>query len=162
MKSLSKREVIMAIGEICSREVVFVKRDATVRTAARLMREYHVGSLVVADETDGKRRPAGIVTDRDVVVAVVAMGLDPEVIQVGDIMGAGLVSVPEDWSITECVELMKLKGFRRLVVTDSDGYLVGVASADDVLSLLAEEISSLSSMVGRERKREMEARKVMV
>lgn len=152
----------MAIGEICSREVVFVKRDATVRTAARLMREYHVGSLVVADETDGKRRPAGIVTDRDVVVAVVAMGLDPEVIRVGDIMAPGLVSVVEDWSIPDCAELMKHKGIRRLVVTDADGFLAGVVAADDVLSLLAEEISALSSMVGRERKREMEARKVVV
>lgn len=152
----------MAIGEICSREVVFVRRDATVRTAARLMREYHVGSLVVADETDGKRRPAGIVTDRDVVVAVVAMGLDPQVIQVGDIMAPGLVSVVEDWSIPDCAEIMKHKGIRRLVVTDADGFLVGVVAADDLLSLLAEEISALSSMVGRERKREMEARKAMV
>jgi predicted transcriptional regulator len=149
----------MPIGEICSREVVCAKRDATVKTAARLMREQHVGSIVVVEEPEDKRIPTGIVTDRDIVVAVVALGLDPEVIQIGDIMGANLVSVKEDWGIAEVVELFQLKGVRRLVVTDSDGYLVGIVAADDVLSLLAEEMSALASMVGGERKREAAMRK---
>ena len=149
----------MPIGEICSREVVCAKRDTTVKTAARLMREHHVGSIVVVEEPEEKRIPTGIVTDRDITVAVVALGLDPEVIQIGDIMGANLVSVKEDWGIAEVVELFQLKGVRRLVVTDSDGYLVGIAAADDVLSLLAEEMSALASMVGGERKREAAMRK---
>lgn len=151
----------MPIGEICNRQVVCAKRDATVRTAARLMREHHVGSIVVVDEPEEKRIPAGIVTDRDVTVAVVALGLDPEVIQIGDIMGAGLVSVKEDWSVAELAELMQLRSVRRLVVTDADGYLVGIVAADDVLSLLAEEMSALASMVGGERKREAVMRKVV-
>jgi len=149
----------MPIGEICSREVVCAKRDATVKTAARLMREQHVGSIVVVEEPEDKRIPTGIVTDRDIVVAVVAVGLDPEVIEIGDIMGTNLVSVKEDWGIAEVVELFQLKGVRRLVVTDSDGYLVGIVAADDVLSLLAEEMSALASMVGGERKREAAMRK---
>ena len=149
----------MPIGEICSREVVCAKRDTTVKTAARLMREHHVGSIVVVEEPEDKRIPTGIVTDRDIVVAVVALGLDPEVIEIGDIMGANLVSVKEDWGIAEVVELFQLKGVRRLVVTDSDGYLVGIVAADDVLSLLAEEMSALASMVGGERKREAAMRK---
>ena len=77
------------------------------------------------------------------------------------VMGNGLVSVKEDWGIAEVVELMQLKGVRRLVVTDSDGYLVGIVAADDVLSLLAEEMSALASMVGGERKREAALRKVV-
>ena len=149
----------MPIGEICTRDVVCAKRDTTVKTAARLMREHHVGSIVVVEEPEDKRIPTGIVTDRDIVVAVVALGLDPEVIQIGDIMGANLVSVKEDWGIAEVVELFQLKGVRRLVVTDSDGYLVGIVAADDVLSLLAEEMSALASMVGGERKREAAMRK---
>ena len=149
----------MPIGEICSREVVCAKRDTTVKTAARLMREQHVGSIVVVEEPEEKRIPTGIVTDRDVTVAVVALGLDPEVIEIGDIMGTNLVSVKEDWGIAEVVELFQLKGVRRLVVTDSDGYLVGIVAADDVLSLLAEEMSALASMVGGERKREAAMRK---
>jgi len=151
----------MPIGEICSREVVCAKRDVTVKTAARLMREYHVGSIVVVDEPEDKRIPAGIVTDRDIAVAVVALGLDPKVIQIGDIMGSALVSVKEDWGVAEVVELMQLKAVRRLVVTDADGYLVGIVAADDVLCLLAEEMSALAAMVGGERKREAALRKVM-
>ena len=151
----------MPIGEICNRDVVCAKRDATVKTAARLMREYHVGSVVVVDEPEEKRIPAGILTDRDIAVAVVALGLDPDVIQIGDIMGNALVSVKEDWGIAEVVELMQLKGLRRLVVTDADGYLIGIVAADDVLSLLAEEMSALASMVGGERQREAAVRRVM-
>ena len=151
----------MPIGEICSREVVCAKRDVSVKTAARLMREYHVGSIVVVDEPEDKRIPAGIVTDRDIAVAVVALGLDPKVIQIGDIMGSALVSVKEDWGVAEVVELMQLKAVRRLVVTDADGSLVGIVAADDVLCLLAEEMSALAAMVGGERKREAALRKVM-
>ena len=92
---------------------------------------------------------------------MVALGLDPAVIQIGDIMGTRLVSGKEDWGIAEVVELMQLKGIRRLVVTDSDGYLVGIVTADDVLALLAEEMSALAAMVGGERKREAALRKVL-
>ena len=152
----------MAIGEICSREVVFTKRDATVKAAARLMREFHVGSVVVVDESNGKRIPAGILTDRDITVAVVALGLDPEVIEIGDVMSGELIAVPEDTGIAEAVELMRLKGIRRVVVTDAGGDLVGIVAADDMLSLLAEEMSALASMAGREQKHEAALRKVTV
>jgi CBS domain-containing protein len=133
-----------------------------VKAVAQLMREYHVGSIVVADEPNGKRMPAGIVTDRDIAVAVVALGLKPEVIQVGDIMNQELVAVREDAGVAETVELMRMKGLRRLPVTDSAGALVGIVAADDVLSLLAEEMAALASMVTREHKREVETRKKFV
>jgi len=149
----------VAIGEICSREVLFARRDESVAAAARQMRESHVGCLVVADEDGGKRVPVGILTDRDITVAVVAPGLDAEVILVGDVMSAELLSVQEDAGIAETVELMRLRGIRRLPVTDADGALVGLIAADDILSLLAEEISGLAGMISREEKRERTARK---
>ncbi len=62
----------MSIGELCSRIVVIAGRNDTAATAADLMRRHHVGDVVVVDETDGARRPLGIVTDRDVVVEIVA------------------------------------------------------------------------------------------
>jgi CBS domain-containing protein len=151
----------MAIGKICSREVVFAKRDATVKAAAQLMRERHVGSIVVVDEQNGKRRPAGIVTDRDIVVAVVALGLDPAVIHIGDVMSRDLIAVRDDAGVAETAELMRMKGVRRLPVTDGGGVLVGIVAADDMLSLLAEEMSSLATMVSREHKREIETRRKM-
>jgi CBS domain-containing protein len=149
----------VAIGEICSREVLFARRDESVAAAARQMRESHVGCLVVADEDGGKRVPVGILTDRDITVAVVAPGLDAEVILVGDVMSGELLSVQEDAGIAETVELMRLRGIRRLPVTDSDGALVGLIAADDILSLLAEELSGLAGMISREEKRERTARK---
>jgi len=149
----------VAIGEICSREVLFARREESVAAAARQMRESHVGCLVVADEDGGKRVPVGILTDRDITVAVVAPGLDAEVILVGDVMSAELLSVQEDAGIAETVELMRLRGIRRLPVTDADGALVGLIAADDILSLLAEEISGLAGMISREEKRERTARK---
>jgi len=151
----------MPIGEICSREVICARRDATVKTAARLMREHHVGSIVVVDESTEKRVPAGVVTDRDITVAVVALGLDPEVIQIGDVMGPALVSVTENWGVAEIAHLMRVKAVRRVVVTDNQGALVGIVAADDVLALLAEEMSELAAMVHAEQKHEAALRRAV-
>jgi predicted transcriptional regulator len=152
----------MAIGEICSREVVITQRNESVATAARLMHDAHVGCLVVASEEDGKRVPVGMLTDRDITVAVVAAGLDAEAILVGDIMSSDLLSVGENAGIAETVELMRVQGIRRFPVTGSDGALVGLIAADDILSLLAEEIAGLAGMITREQKRERVARKTTV
>ena len=149
----------MAIGEICSRNTVFARRDESVATAARLMRESHVGCLVVADEVDGERVPVGMLTYRDITVAVVAPGLDANTMQVGDVMSAELLTVNEDAGISETVELMRVRGIRRLPVTDTDGRLIGLVAADDIMSLLAEEISGLTGMIAREEKRERSLRR---
>lgn len=149
----------MAIGEICSREVVFARKDETVSAAAKLMRENHVGCLVVSDDQDGQRVPVGMVTDRDVTVAVVAPGLDADAILVGDIMSSELLSIQDDAGIAETVELMRMRGIRRLPVTDANGALVGLIAADDILGLLAEEIAGLAGMITREEKRERVTRK---
>ncbi len=85
----------MAIGEICNREVVFVRRQTPVDEAARLMREHHVGDVVVVTDETGRRKPIGIVTDRDVVVEVVATGLDPAALNVEEIMVPDLAIVPK-------------------------------------------------------------------
>ena len=148
----------MAIGEICSREVVFAHRGESVTTGARLMRKHHVGSLVIVDEDD-RTRPVGIVTDRDIVLAVVAPTVDPETILLGDVMSPELVCVREDAGVAQSIDLMRLKGVRRLPVTDADGRLVGVLAADDLIALLAEEMSGLAAMLSREEKQERATRK---
>jgi len=152
--------LIVAIGEICSREVVVGGRDTTVTQAAKLMRKHHMGSIVIADERNGKRVPAGIVTDRDIVMAVLALGLNPDA--VGDLMNRELLVVRESAGVAETIELMRVKGVRRVPVTDAGGALIGIVAADDMLSLLAEEMSALATMVSREHKREVEVRKKML
>ena len=91
----------MTIGEICTRDTVITTRDTTVAAAAQLMRQHHVGTLVVVDQVNGgKRVPVGIVTDRDAVVEVMATGLDPKTITVGDIMEQELVTARENEGLT--------------------------------------------------------------
>lgn len=153
------KEKTMSIGEICNREVVFVNRETAVQAAAKLMRHYHVGSLVAVDDVAGKRMPAGILTDRDIVMEVDAMELDPKVITVGDIMSDELVTVPETQGILETMEVMRFKGVRRLPVVGSDGQLVGIVTIDDLLEVLAEELTDLTRIVSKEQTREMQSRK---
>ena len=149
----------MGVGEICSREVVFAKRNDSVAQAARLMREHHVGSVVVADERNGKRFPIGIVTDRDIAVGVVALGLDPERRNVEGVMPAELVCVRDTDGLGRAVALMRAQGARRLPVIDAAGALVGMLSADDVLELLSEELYGRAGMVARGERFEREQRK---
>lgn len=149
----------MTIGEICNREVAYTARDTTVQAAAKLMRNYHVGTLVVVDEFSGRRVPAGIVTDRDIVVEVNAVDLDPKVITVGDIMGQELVTIAESAGLLETMEVMRFKGVRRLPVVGREGELVGIVSIDDLLEILAEELSDLTRIVAREQAHEAQARR---
>ena len=76
----------MPIGQVCIREVLVAERDTSVQEAARLMRQHHVGDLVVVDARNGHRVPVGIVTDRDIVISVVAPKLDPAVFTLGDLI----------------------------------------------------------------------------
>jgi CBS domain-containing protein len=148
----------MAIGEICNREVVIVQRDTTIQEAAKLMRSHHVGALVVVKEVAGKRHPVGLVTDRDLVIEVLAPELDASVITVGDIMLPKPVTVPETTGVFEAIQFMRDKAVRRLPVVDGQGALIGIVALDDLLSLLADELSELSTLVTREQKKEMDSR----
>lgn len=148
----------MAIGEICNREVVIVQRDTTVQEAAQLMRTHHVGALVVVREVSGRRHPVGVITDRDLVVEVMAPELDASVITAGDIMLPKPATVLETTGVFETIQLMRDKAVRRVPVVDEHGALIGIVALDDLLSLLTEELSELSSLVSREQKREMESR----
>jgi len=148
------------IGEICNREVVVATREVTVAEAAKLMRQYHVGTLVVVDRRDdGGRLPLGIVTDRDLVIEVTAMELNPAVITVGDIMAPELVTAREDEGVLETMEIMRYKGVRRLPVVDRAGRLIGIVAIDDLLEILAEEMTELVKIVAREQAHEAVARK---
>ena len=148
----------MPVGELCIRQTVVAPRGTSVKEAAKLMREYHVGDLVVTDQIDGKRKPAGIVTDRDIVIEVVAQGLDPASLSVDEIMGQELVTVEENEGLFETVRIMRAKGVRRLPVVDAKGALAGIVAVDDFIELLADELGQLSKIVLRERRQEAELR----
>jgi len=149
----------MTIGKVCNREVVFVHQQASIPEAARLMREYHVGDLVVIKEKTGKRVPVGIITDRDIVLEVIAEGVDMDDVSVGDIMSDKLVTARESDGLPETIKLMRAKGIRRLPVVNDDNELVGILSVDDLIDLFSEQIVDLARLIAREQGREKAGRK---
>lgn len=149
----------MTIGAICIHEVITIQRDATVYHAATLMRQYHVGDVVVIENHQDKSIPVGIITDRDVVIEVVAPDLDCKVITVGDIMVSSLVTIKDSSGIFEAIQLMTSKGIRRLPVVDDSGSLTGIVTLDDLLLLLSREMGAFSKLVTREQKNEASKRR---
>ena len=141
----------MTISAICNREVITVQRDATILHVASLMRQYHVGDVVVIENHKDKTVPVGIVTDRDVVVEVVATELDSAVITAGDIMVHGLITIKENSGVLEAITLMSSKGIRRLPVVGDEGSLLGIITLDDLLLLLGKELGAFSKFVVREQ-----------
>ena len=149
----------MNISDICTVQTISCPRDETVQGAALLMRKQHVGDLVVTDKADdGEAIPVGIITDRDIVVSVVALGLDPESLQVGDIMSDDLLTCREDEDVYQTIEHMRARGIRRVPVVNRNGGLAGIVSADDLLEFLAEEMGDLSRISGSQQAHEKRAR----
>ncbi len=148
----------MAMNDICNPDVITLERNSTISQAAKLMRQHHIGAVVVVEMKNGRRAPIGVVTDRDIVVELVATELDPDVITVGDIMAHTLVSINEKSGLFEAIRLMADKGVRRLPVTDEKGGLAGIVALDDMLLLLTKELSALSKLVEREQKSEAKKR----
>ena len=144
----------MPISEVCNREVVIVQPDDTVLEAALLMRQHHVGDVLVVEDRGGRHIPVGIVTDRDLVVEIMAPQLDPETITVRDIMAPDLVTVKENTGLYEAIEQMHAQGVRRLPVVDAGGGLTGILTLDDLIELLAEEMTALAKLVKHEQKKE--------
>jgi CBS domain-containing protein len=149
----------MTIGTICNREIITVQRDATVLHAAMLMRQYHVGDVVIIENHKNKTVPIGIVTDRDIVVELVATELDCNVITVGDIAISKLSVIKDSAGVFEAIQLMADKGIRRLPVVDDGGGLVGIITLDDLLLLLSKELAALTKLVTREQKNEATKRR---
>jgi len=149
----------MSIGEFCNREVVVVEPSCTILEAARLMRQHHVGALVIVAADAGVNRPVGVVTDRDLAVEVMAAGLDPEEVLVGEVVTEALYSVRESEGVFETMRLMRDHGVRRLPVVDDSGGLQGIFTTDDLLALLAEEMNELSRLIVHEQAKEFRRRR---
>ena len=148
----------MPIGDICVRNVVTATPDTTIQEAAQLMRVNHVGDLVIVDKPNGHPAVHGILTDRDIVVAVVALRLDPTAITVSDVMNPELETVKEDQGIFETLRQIRSAGVRRMPVVSQQGKLTGIVSVDDLIQLLAEEMTELSKLISREQRKEARAR----
>jgi CBS domain-containing protein len=134
----------MRITDICTREVVMIDQAATLQQAATLMREQHVGALLVTGDSGGAPQVVGVVTDRDLVIEAVARGSDPRQTQIGRLAEAKLAVVPASATVDEAISAMKERGVRRLVVSGDNGQLFGLVSLDDLLAALSHEMAELA------------------
>jgi CBS domain-containing protein len=148
----------MRIGKICTVQTIVCTLDESIQGAALLMRQHHVGDLVVVQVRDGEKIPVGILTDRDIVVSVIALGLDPASLEVGDVMSDDLFTTDESEDVYELIERMRVRGIRRVPVVNRDGALSGIVSADDLLEFLAQEMGELSRIASHQQSQERHAR----
>ena len=149
----------MKLKELCTPDVASCTAEISALHAARLMRDHHVGDLVILDENSEDGTPIGIVTDRDIVVEVLARDRDPAKVTLRDIMRVPLVIARASEEVEQALERMRTHGVRRVPMLDDDGKLAGIVSLDDLLRRLAADAAALAEVIAREQDREHRARR---
>lgn len=148
----------MNVGEICNRNVIIIGREGSIREAAGLMRKYHVGDVVVVEEKNEERFPVGILTDRDIVVLLIARDVALDSVKAEDVMSFELVSAREEDGVMETIKKMRSIGVRRMPVVNNRGGLEGILAVDDLMELLSEQLTDLTKLIMRGQDLEYEKR----
>lgn len=148
----------MTVGEFCNREVVIASREDTIVNIAKLMRKHHVGDVVIVERGKEPPLPIGIITDRDIVVELVASEVPLGSVTAGDVMSYELMTAREEDGIWECLQRMRTRGVRRVPVVNREGGLEGILTVDDLLELFSEELLALAKVPIREAVREKKVR----
>ena len=142
----------MNVGGICNRSPVTIRKAEGLDRAAELMRDQHVGYLVVVQpHVSGGLEVIGVLTDRDIVVSVVARQADPRALTVGDVMTCQPVVVDASSSAGSALNQMRRIGTRRVPVVSATKALVGVLSLDDILKDLSLEMADVSGTIQKEQ-----------
>lgn len=149
----------MPISECSNIGVVCCEPDASVPDVAALMRKHHVGDVIVVEQTAGNRIPIGIVTDRDIIMETVALEVDPKVFTAGDLMSSPVIAVNENEGLVETLRLMRNNKVRRMPVVTDAGTLFGIVTADDIINLLAMELSMMTAAIVEQPMKEGRLRK---
>jgi CBS domain-containing protein len=149
----------MSAGEYCNRNVVIVSKSEPVSEAIKLMRSHHVGDVIIVESIEETSIPVGILTDRDIVMEILAEDVDPEAVSIGDVMSYELVTVTEKTKLIDTIKLMRDKGVRRLPVVNEKGGLEGLLTVDDLLELIAEQLTDIVGLISAEQSRESKLRR---
>lgn len=149
---------IMKVGELCNREVVVIEGGASIREAAKLMRHYHVGDVIVTEKREEGLAPIGILTDRDIVVELLAEDLSLDDICIADAMSFELLTARTEDDAVETIKQMRATGIRRIPVVNDQGLLEGLLAVDDYLEFFAEQMADLVALVKNEQRREQKIR----
>lgn len=150
MRARSMKVVDMAVLEVES-----ITADLTVKDCALVMRRKHVGSLVVVD---AQNVPVGIITDRDLAIEVLAQGLDPLTLTVGEVMTTPVAVAQEDENVIDALARLRERGVRRLPVVNAEGKLSGIVTSSNLLEELSMELDSLVRAIKASHTRETETR----
>lgn len=148
----------MKISDYCRRAVVSIASNADIAAAAQLMREQHVGFLVVYKIGDDIRRPIGVLTDRDVVLEVVAQCVEPKSVTAEDVMTRQPLIASESDELRDVLQAMRMAGIRRVPVVDIRGALVGILAMDDAIDVVTSLLCDITGAIKSEQRQEWRAR----
>lgn len=147
----------MNIADVCTRRLAMALATDTVAELAERMRAAHVGDLVIVENQNGKSVAVGIVTDRDIVLEIIALHRDPKAWTAANIMAPQLHTAEAHNSVTSTIMQMHKLSVRRLPVVDQDGELIGLVSLDDLLQIVAAELGALAAIASQQRERETQS-----
>jgi len=142
----------MGVGSLCTHRVITVDRGIDVAAAAEVMRENHIGYLIVTDARSGGAAPVGVLTDRDIVVKVLAKDVNAHSLTVGDIMTPEPLIAADDDGLSETLHRMRGLGVRRVPVVGPRGQITGVLSLDDVIDHLVSQLGDVAGSIQNEQK----------
>jgi CBS domain-containing protein len=135
----------MKLNDIFTRNVVVAGPEETLAAIALKMQEHNVGTIVIVEN----RRPVGIVTDRDLALALGAQLVSPHT-EVQNVMTRHVLAIPEDTSIYTATKFMREREVRRLPIVDREDRLVGMVTLDDLLRFLGRELYNLAEGIKHE------------
>jgi CBS domain-containing protein len=144
----------MLVGTLCSHRPVTVSMGAPISEAARMMRDRHVGAVIVTESHQGRPRVVGMITDRDIVRAQLERTADLSRLSAGEVMTRNPLVIGGDESVDGAIANLRARGVRRAPVVTPDGTLIGLISADDLLSHVAHKLIGLAEIVGSQRRPE--------
>lgn len=138
--------------EAAQKELICLPPDASLAEAARLMRQNHIGDVIVVDRRDGKSVPVGIITDRDIALEAESRNLEES--RISGLMRASLATAKTGDDVLGMIRIMKEAGVTRLPVVAEDGSLAGIVTAKRLLRILVRGLSDLTEISGRQQENE--------
>lgn len=148
----------MRVGDFCKHGVVTVDPSADCVAIAKLMRDEHVGFLIVVQDGDQNRKPLGVVTDRDLVLQVCARDVDMHGVTASDVMSRNPLIAREHDDLNDLMQAMRIAGFRRVPVVNANGALTGIISIDDAIDVIAGLLCDVSGSIRNEQRQERRLR----
>lgn len=148
----------MLAGDYCNRDVVIVGKTDSIIKAAKLMREHHVGDVLVVESRNGEQVPIGVLTDRDIVIEIVALETDLDALTIQDVMSFQLVTSNENDDLMVTIKRMRKSGIRRIPIVNQTGGLVGILSIDDILDVITEQLMDVDQIIVNEQDKERDKR----